>query len=102
MKFLRDESGQMLVLTALSMTALLGFLALSTDVGMLFHTRRNLQIAADAAATAGALNISYGASAVSCRTGSRDCERCDEWGQWSCGYDQRPPDERISPEHGLC
>ncbi|MGB0122799.1 MAG: pilus assembly protein TadG-related protein [Silvibacterium sp.] len=63
MKFLRDESGQMLVLTALSMTALLGFLALSTDVGMLFHTRRNLQIAADAAATAGALNISYGASA---------------------------------------
>ena len=52
---LRDESGTVLIFVALSMTVLLGFTALATDVGLLFHARRNLQIAADAAATAGAL-----------------------------------------------
>jgi hypothetical protein len=39
------------------MTALLGFMALALDVGVIFRARRNLQIAADAAATAGALDL---------------------------------------------
>ncbi len=50
MKNQRNEEGQTLVLTALCMTAMMGFMALAIDVGMLFHTRRNLQIVADAAA----------------------------------------------------
>jgi Flp pilus assembly protein TadG len=56
----RDESGQMLVLTALCMTVLMGFLALAIDVGMLFRVRRSVQIAADAGAIAGALQEQYG------------------------------------------
>ena len=55
MKFKKNESGQVLVLTALSMSALLGFVGLATDVGVLFRVRHNLQIAADAAATTAAL-----------------------------------------------
>jgi len=56
------ESGQVLVLTALSMAALLGFVALATDVGLLFNAKRKLQIAADAAATAAAIKYVYSAS----------------------------------------
>lgn len=58
-----DESGQVLVLTALSMVLLMGFTALAVDVGVLFRAKRNLQIAADAAATAGVQNLHYGLSA---------------------------------------
>jgi hypothetical protein len=46
--------GQLLVLTALAMVALMGFVALATDVGMLRSERRQMQTAADAAAIAGA------------------------------------------------
>jgi Putative Flp pilus-assembly TadE/G-like len=41
------------------MSLLMGFLALAVDVGTLFRVRRNMQIAADAAATAGALDYKY-------------------------------------------
>ena len=53
------ERGQALILVALSMAVLMGFMALAIDVGLLFRSRRNLQIAADAAATATALNYLY-------------------------------------------
>ena len=56
MRALKEERGQMLVLVALSMTVLLGFLALAIDVGLLFRAKRNLQVAADAAAVAGAMD----------------------------------------------
>lgn len=59
MKLLKSEEGQTLVFIALCMTALLGFLAVAVDVGMLFRARRNLQIAADGAATAAALDYYY-------------------------------------------
>ncbi len=62
MKDSRSESGQVLVLTALCMTAFLGFMALAIDAGLLFRAKRNLQIAADAAATAGALDWKYNAN----------------------------------------
>lgn len=55
MKVFRDERGQTLIITALCMTCFMGFLALAVDVGILFNTRRKLQTAADAAATAAAL-----------------------------------------------
>ncbi len=38
-------------------------MALALDVGLLFRAKRNLQIVADAAATAGAQNLNYGLSA---------------------------------------
>lgn len=67
MNIRRDQSGQTLILTALCMTILLGFAGLGVDVGVLFHTRRNLQIAADAAATAGALDYLYNNSTTSAK-----------------------------------
>jgi hypothetical protein len=52
---LRDESGQTLIFVALSMTIILGFTAMAADVGTLLHDKRDLQIAADSAAIAGAV-----------------------------------------------
>jgi Flp pilus assembly protein TadG len=54
MKRIKDESGQALIMVALSLTCILGFVGFATDVGVLLHAKRNLQIAADAAALAGA------------------------------------------------
>lgn len=65
MKIRSDESGQMLILTALFSMVMFGFLGLSLDVGLLFHAKRKMQIAADAAATAGALDFYYNNSASS-------------------------------------
>jgi hypothetical protein len=62
MKSLHDESGQALIIVALSLTSLLGFVGLAVDVGALLHDRRELQIAADSAAIAGALSYNYGGS----------------------------------------
>jgi hypothetical protein len=59
MKRLRDESGQALVIAALSMTCLLGFVALATDVGIMLREKRLAQIAADSAAIAGASEIKF-------------------------------------------
>jgi Flp pilus assembly protein TadG len=56
----RDEDGQMLVITAVSLIGLMGFVALAVDVGLLFRARRNMQIAADAGAMAGATQLFYG------------------------------------------
>jgi Flp pilus assembly protein TadG len=62
MKWFRDEEGQTLVLTALCATCLMGFMALAVDTGLVFRSQRNLQIAADAAATAAALDYFYNSS----------------------------------------
>jgi Flp pilus assembly protein TadG len=59
MKRLKDESGQALIITALAMTCLLGFVALATDVGVLLREKRLVQIAADSAAIAGAAELNY-------------------------------------------
>jgi Flp pilus assembly protein TadG len=57
MRMLKEERGNVLILAAASLTMLLSFLALSADVGNLFLTQRQLQSLADAAAMAGALEI---------------------------------------------
>jgi hypothetical protein len=59
MKWLRDESGQTLVTTALASAVLIGFMGLAIDVGVLFRAQRKVQTAADAAAIAGALEYYY-------------------------------------------
>jgi len=58
-KLFRDDSGQVMVFTALSFTVLLGFLALATDVGILLNDKRVIQSAADCAAVAGAMELDY-------------------------------------------
>ena len=69
---LRSENGQALVFTAFMMTVLFAFMGLAIDVGLLFRAKRNLQSAADAAATAGALDYFYYASASSAKTAGCD------------------------------
>src|SRR6266571_3373012 len=45
--------GQLILIVAGALTALLGFAALATDVGFLWNTKRQMQTAADSAAMAG-------------------------------------------------
>ena len=54
------EEGQALIMTAVAMFSLIGFLALATDIGVLYRSRTNLQKVADAAAVAGASEIASG------------------------------------------
>ncbi len=55
--FLRDESGQSLIIFALTITLLLGFFALVMNIGFYSHKKQMLQNAADAAALAGAQEL---------------------------------------------
>ena len=52
-----SESGQILILLAVGIVALLGFTALAIDGGAVFFDRRSAQNAADAAALAGAYEL---------------------------------------------
>jgi Flp pilus assembly protein TadG len=45
--------GQMILIVASAVVALLGFAAIATDVGLMWNTRRQMQTAADSAAIAG-------------------------------------------------
>lgn len=55
--FHRRKSGQFLVLTALLMVVIVGFMALVVDVGLFVHGRQELQTAVDAAALAAAQEL---------------------------------------------
>jgi Flp pilus assembly protein TadG len=50
----KNERGQAIVLTVLSLVVIMGMAALVLDVGAWFHTKRQLQATSDAAALAGA------------------------------------------------
>jgi len=65
MLLLKEESGQTLVVAALGMILILGFIALVVDVGLVFHARRSMQAAADAGAVAAALDYQYNGSVTS-------------------------------------
>ncbi|HKF52521.1 MAG TPA: pilus assembly protein TadG-related protein [Candidatus Acidoferrales bacterium] len=54
------QAGQALVLTAVALVVLMGFAGLAIDVGALRSQKRLQQTAADAAAIAGANNLSFG------------------------------------------
>jgi len=71
MRILKDERGQTLVLVAIAMPVLLGFLAFAIDMGSLYRAKRNLQITADAAATAAALDYLYTGSVTSATSAAR-------------------------------
>jgi Flp pilus assembly protein TadG len=61
----RGEKGQVLVIGALMMTALIGFLAVVLDVGNAYAQRRFVQNAADAASIAGARYLAINREAPS-------------------------------------
>lgn len=63
--FRRDEGGQVAVIVALMFTVLLGFTALSIDVGRYYAERRYLQDGADAAALACARAYALGGTSAS-------------------------------------
>jgi Flp pilus assembly protein TadG len=63
---LRHERGSVLILTALSLTLLMSFLALAVDVGNLYFKQCQLQTLADTAAMAGALEIDACAGTTNC------------------------------------
>jgi Flp pilus assembly protein TadG len=63
-KTLRNEDGQALIITLISLTVLLGFFGLAVDLGYMFYTKRQLQVAADAAALAGASSLVAGTPAL--------------------------------------
>jgi hypothetical protein len=56
---LKDDCGQTMILTALSMTILLGFVGFAADVGIMLQTKRVMQTAADGAALAGAAELNW-------------------------------------------
>jgi len=53
------EAGNILLLTGLALTVLMGFAGVAIDMGMLRNDKRMQQTAADAAAIAGASNLAY-------------------------------------------
>ena len=60
-----QESGQILVLTTVSMIALLGIMALTLDTSFMFEKRNRLHTAADAAAKSAAIEIIRNATRIS-------------------------------------
>jgi len=63
----RGERGQALVLFVLALAVLMGFTAMTIDVGLFLRERRNLQNAADAAALAGVLELPQSPAAAQMR-----------------------------------
>lgn len=68
MRKIGDESGQTLVMVALSMAVLLGFAAFATDIGVMLRAKRQVQSAADSAAIAAAWGLSQNTGAVAAGT----------------------------------
>ncbi len=56
-KAVKNEKGFSLVLLALSLVVLMGMAAMAIDIGHLYQVKNQLQVAADAAALAGAENL---------------------------------------------
>src|SRR5215472_4137834 len=56
----RDDAGIAVVVVALSMVVIMGFLGLAIDTSYLRTVKQRMQTAADAAALAGASELSYG------------------------------------------
>jgi hypothetical protein len=60
----KNEAGQAVVFTAAALVVLIGFAGLAIDMGVMRHGKRLQQTAADAAAIAGASNLSFGGIAA--------------------------------------
>lgn len=78
-KVARKESGQVLVLAALSLVVLIGFTGLTVDVGMAQYTRSKMQNAADAAALAGASELPTAGTAIITATDYAASNGAPDW-----------------------
>src|SRR5690242_19137961 len=85
MNFRDDESGQAMVMTALGFSVLLGFMALAVDTGMVFHAKREMQTAADSAASAAALDYVYNRSTTSSATAAKAASSTNGFSDGSSG-----------------
>jgi hypothetical protein len=65
-RLLVEENGDILVLTAVSLVMLVGFLALALDAGNLLYAKRHMQTLADAAAIAGSYEVQQCGGAGNC------------------------------------
>src|SRR5687767_3792591 len=63
-KLRRDSRGQVLVITALALPVVIGFVALALDAGFMFDYKRRAQTAADAGALGAALYMAANAGAT--------------------------------------
>ncbi|MDH7795322.1 MULTISPECIES: pilus assembly protein TadG-related protein [unclassified Beijerinckia] len=63
-KFLRDCRGSTMIVTAVALTALMGFVALGVDMGSLFLQSRRQQTANDLAALAAASDLTHASAAA--------------------------------------
>ena len=61
-RLVRDRKGAVIVLVAVGLTSMLGFLSMGTEMGIWYSTRRALQNAADAGALGGATELSAGST----------------------------------------
>ena len=68
----RHRGGQILVLVALALFVLVGFVALAVDVGHIYRERRHMQNAADAGALAGARELCQGEGASQAEARARE------------------------------
>ncbi len=64
--FVQEESGSISVMLAVSLIAVLGTMGLAIDVGQMYVAKQRLQTSADAAALAGALELSYCGVTANC------------------------------------
>ena len=67
-----QETGQVIVLVALLMTALMSVAALAVDVGIAYQARRNVQTGADAAALAGVMDMAEGRAAATAQATAKE------------------------------
>ncbi|SEG42563.1 Putative Flp pilus-assembly TadE/G-like [Bryocella elongata] len=66
-RFLRDQTGQALIISAIALSMVVGFLGMAVDVGHLWQVKRQLQTAADSAALAAAMEIRTCGSLPNCQ-----------------------------------
>jgi Flp pilus assembly protein TadG len=81
-----EQEGQAILLVAAMLVGLLGMAALSIDIGFAVHAQRELQASADAAATAGALDLSNNLAASTAYKTAYCASGVDNTGFQSAGY----------------
>ena len=81
-----EQEGQVIILVAALLVGLLGMAALSLDLGFAMHAQRELQASTDAAATAGALDLSNNLSSTTAYQSAYCASGVDNNGFVSAGY----------------
>jgi Flp pilus assembly protein TadG len=81
----KREAGSALIFTAIALVAVVGFVGLGIDMGTMRYQKRLQQTAADAAAIAGATNLTYGGVQTGAQNASATNGFADNSGGGACG-----------------